>query len=77
MNMKASQNQTLQEKSHQRNWHLGCNPFVRYLGTILEIDKGRISTNGPEDKNANDNELGLTFERWHGQTIYVKKRKTT
>ena len=29
-------------------------PLCKILGNILEMDEGRTSTNGPEDKKAND-----------------------
>ena len=61
-NKKDSQNQDLQQKSLQRNKHLGCPP-CKILGTILEMDEGRTSTNGPEDKKTNDDAQGVTSKR--------------
>ena len=54
VNEKASQIQTLQQKSHQRDQHLDCPP-CKMLKTIHKMDKERTSINGPEDKKANDN----------------------
>ena len=36
------------------NSHMGC-PTGKILRTILEVDKRRPSTNGPENKKTNDN----------------------
>ena len=52
-NEKTSQNQTLQQESHQKDKQLGS-PHCKILRTILEMDKRRTSTNGPEDKKANN-----------------------
>ena len=50
-------------KIHQRDKHQGCLP-CHLLGTILEMDKGKTSTNGPEDKKAKSNTQDLTSETW-------------
>ena len=44
-NEKASRNQALQQKSNQRNKHLGCLP-CKILGTILKNKQGRNSNYG-------------------------------
>ena len=62
MNEKAALNQALQQEYHQRDQHLGC-PSFKILGTILEMDEGRTSINGPADKKDNDNAEGLISER--------------
>ena len=62
MNEKASQNQTLQQKYHQGDKHLGYFP-CKILRTILKMDKVRTQTNGPEDKKVDDDTQGLTSER--------------
>ena len=72
-NKKTSRNQTLQQKSHQRNKQLSCPP-CKILGTILKMDMGRTQTNGSEDKKVDDAQ-GLTYERCYKQTICVKKRR--
>ena len=53
-NEKTIRNQTTKQKSHQKDKHLGCSP-CKILWAILELDKGRTSTNGPENKKTNDN----------------------
>ena len=53
---KNSRNQTLQQKSHQRNKHLDCSP-CKILRTILKMDKERNQTNGLNDAQ------GLTSEK--------------
>ena len=47
-----------------RTKHLGCLPH-KIVGTILEVDEGRTSTNESENKKTNDDAQGLTLERWH------------
>ena len=42
----------------------GCLP-CNNLGTILDVDLGRISTNGPEGKKTHDDAYGLTSQRWY------------
>ena len=56
---KTSGNQALQQESHQRDKHM---------------DERRTQTNELEDKKTNDDAQGLTSDRWHRQTIKVKKR---
>ena len=52
-NEKITRNQTISQKSHQRNKYLGCPPR-KVLGNILKVDK-RTSTNEPEnEKTHND-----------------------
>ena len=46
-------NQTLHQKSHQRDKYLGCPPR-KILGTILEVDERRTPLNGPENKKTDD-----------------------
>ena len=48
-NKKASPNQALQLKSHQRDKQLHCPP-CKILGTILKMDKGGTQFDGPKDK---------------------------
>ena len=67
---KASQNQVLQQESHQRDKHIGCSP-CKVLGTNLEMYERRTSTNRPEDKKTNDDAQGFTSKRLHRQTICV------
>ena len=43
------------------------------LGTILKVDEGRISINGPEDKKTHDDAHGLTSKRWH--SLYVSRKE--
>ena len=74
MNEKASQDHVLQQKSHQKNKHLGS-PFCKILGAILKMDKRGTRTNGPEDKKDDDNEQSFTLKRRHRQAIHVKKRR--
>ena len=61
-NEKASPNQTLRQKSHQRNKYLGCLP-CKIFWIILEIDLGRTHANGPRDMRVNDDAQDLIFER--------------
>ena len=61
-NGKTARNQTLQQKSHQREKHSNCLP-CKILGTILEMDEGKTSTNRLEDKKTIDDAQGLTPER--------------
>ena len=49
--------------------------FCKIVGTILERDACRTSTNGTENKRVDDDVLGFIPERWPRQTIGVKKRK--
>ena len=53
-NEKTTPNQTIWQKSHQRDKNLGC-PTRKILGTILEVDEERTLTNEPENKKSNDN----------------------
>ena len=69
-NEKYTCNQARQQESHKKVKHLGCPP-CKIIGTILEIDDGRTSTNEQEDKKVND-VLGLTSERWLKLTICNK-----
>ena len=46
-------NPVLQRKYHQKNKHMGCPP-CKLLGTLLEMDKGGTSTNGPGEKKTKD-----------------------
>ena len=62
-NEKTSRNQSILQKSHERNKHLVC-PSRKILGTILEVDEGRTSTNGPKNKKTRDDAYGLTSQRW-------------
>ena len=48
-NKEASRNKNLLQKSHQKDTYMGCTP-CKILGTILIVDEGRTSTNGPEGK---------------------------
>ena len=52
-NDKTTRNQTIQQKSNQRDKHQGCSP-CKILGTILEMDEKRTLTNGPEKNKTND-----------------------
>ena len=61
---KTPPNQTLQQKSHQRNRHLDSTPF-KILRTILKKDPRGTLTNGSKDKEINDSEQGFMTERWH------------
>ena len=74
MNEKTFRNQPLQQKSCQRNKHQGS-PSWTILRIILEMDKGRTSTNRQENKKTDDDKLGFTSERWYRQTICVKRRR--
>ena len=40
---------------------------------ILKIDKGGTQTNGPKDKEIDDNAQSLIFERWHRHMYQEKK----
>ena len=46
---KASWNQSLQLESRREDKYLGCSSF-KIFRTILKMDKGRTSTNGPKEK---------------------------
>ena len=46
---KATRNQALQQKSHQRDKHLGSHP-CKVVGTILNKDKGEIQIEIPTKK---------------------------
>ena len=61
-NQKASRNQALQHWVHQRDKQRGCTA-CNIIRAVLEMDEGRISTNGPEDKKTHENAWGLTPER--------------
>ena len=50
----------------------GLSP-CKILGSILEKDKGRTSTNGPEDKKDNDDAKLLKSEKWH--RVYVSRKE--
>ena len=43
--------------------------------TILKRDTGETQTKGAKDKKNDDDVQGITYERWHRQTVCVKKRK--
>ena len=60
--------------SHPRNKHQGS-LFCGIFKTILQMDKGRTLTNGPNDKEIYDYAQGFTSERWHSQTICIKSRR--
>ena len=63
-----------QEKSEhpeRRIFPITC----KILGTIVEVDEGRIFTGGPENKKTNDVADDLTYKIGRRQTIYVKKKK--
>ena len=49
MNEKTAWKQTILQKSHQRDKHLGCPPS-KILWTIPKVDERRTSTNGAEKK---------------------------
>ena len=49
-----TRNQTTKQKSLQKDKHLSC-PQRKILGTIHKVAKGRISTNGLENKKTHDN----------------------
>ena len=51
-NEKTTQNQTIQQKSHQRDKYLDC-LYRKIFGTILKVDQRRTSTNGQENKKTN------------------------
>ena len=52
-----SQNQALQQKSHQKEKHQGIPP-CKILWSILKMDKGRTQSNGPNDKKILDKAQG-------------------
>ena len=54
MNKKTSQNQTLQEESHQRNKQFLGSFSCKILRTLLKMDKRRTKKNELEDKKADD-----------------------
>ena len=64
-------NQALNRESHQRDKHLGCS-LCKILGTILEKDERRTSTNRPEDKKINDYAYDYTFERFERKFDLVR-----
>ena len=49
--------------------------IVRYSGPFIDVDKGRSQTNGLENKKTHADALGVTSQRWHRQSVSVKKRK--
>ena len=53
MTKKTTWKQTISQKSHQWYKYLGCPP-PNLLGIVLEVDEGRTSTNGPENKRNHD-----------------------
>ena len=65
-NKKTSRNQSLQQRYHQWNQHEDCHP-CKILGTLLEMDEGRNSSNKPKGKKANEDahmrEITLTYYR--------------
>ena len=74
-NEKTSQNQDLQQKSHQRIKFLCIGP-CKIFGTILKMDKGGTQTNRPKDKKVDDDDaISFTFEIRHRKIICVKKRR--
>ena len=50
---KTTRNQTISQKSHQKDKHLCC-LLSKILGTILKVDERRTSTNGPKNKKTHD-----------------------
>ena len=74
-NEKNFRNQTQQQKSHQRNKHLGC-LFYQIIWTIITMVKVGIQINGPDSKKVDDAQ-DLTPKRWHRQMICAKKRRRT
>ena len=67
---KTSRNQSLLQKSQQRNKQLG-----KLFWTFLKVDKGGTQTNRPKHKDIDDYAQGLTPERWPGQILSSKKRR--
>ena len=61
-NEKTTRNQTFWKKSHQWNKLLGYS--LREIWTILEVDEGRIWTNGPENKKTHGDAYGVTSHKW-------------
>ena len=53
-NEKTTCNQTIYKKSYSRDKHLGCAPN-KIIETILEVNEGRTSTNGLENRKTNYN----------------------
>ena len=64
----------LQQESHQRNKLLGYPPN-EVLETIPKIDDGDTQSYRPKDKNVDDEAQVITSERWHRQTLCVRKRR--
>ena len=56
------------------HWNLmkGINTLCKVLWTILKMDKGETQTNGPKNKEIDNDALGLTSERWH--RLYVSRK---
>ena len=52
-NTKISQNQVQQQKSHQKNWHLGS-PSYKILRTIVKMDKWGTPINRPKNQEIDD-----------------------
>ena len=50
---KTTPNKSIWQKPHQRNKNLVC-PLCKIFGTILKMDKGRTSTNEPENRKTKD-----------------------
>ena len=73
-NKKTSQNQTLPQKSHQRDKHQDSPP-CKILRTILNMDKGRTQTNGPKKKNVNNNAQGDLHLRDDIECMYWEKKE--
>ena len=48
-NEKTTRNQTIKQKSCQKDKYQDCTPH-NILGTILKVDERKTSTNGPENK---------------------------
>ena len=69
MNRKASQNQGLWQKHHQRGKHLGS-PSFKILETILKLDKGGAQIN---EQRFDVYAQGITSERGYKQTSCIKK----
>ena len=62
MNEKTSPNQVLQQKSYQRDKHLGSLP-CKTLWTIFKMDREGTQAHGPKNKKFDDYAYGLTSKR--------------
>ena len=61
-NKKTSQIQVLKQKSHERNKHMGSHLY-EILGTIVNIAKGGIQTNRPQNKEIDNDVQGFIPNR--------------